>query len=264
MDNRPIGVIDSGVGGLTIWRELRALLPRERLVYLADGAYAPYGERGVDVLRERARLLTERLLGLDVKLVVVACNTLTVHAIGHLRAMFPNVPFVGVVPVVKTLARETRSGTIAILSTPATAASPYLADLIATFAPGKRVVNAGCEGLAEMVERGEPESDETLALLERHLAPVRASGADVVGLGCTHYPFVQPRIQRLLGPSVRIYEPAAPVARRAMQVLAERNALAGGRDGDCRFFSTGAPAPFATVAGRLLGVPAPHAGHVSV
>ena len=130
MDNRPVGLFDSGVGGLTIWRATKSLLPQESLIFLADSGHVPYGEKSPAELHDLTERIVRFLLKYDVKLIVIACNTATVHALDHLRETFPEIPFVGVVPVVKTLARQTHTGTIAVLSTPATATSPYLTGLI--------------------------------------------------------------------------------------------------------------------------------------
>ncbi len=264
VDNRPIGFFDSGVGGLSIWRATRRLLPRESLVFLADSGHVPYGKKSTEELRELTSRIVRFLLGRDVKMVVVACNTATVHAIGHLRSAFPEVPFVGVVPVVKTLARRTRTGTFAVLSTPATSESPYLAGLIEEFAPDKRVINVGCDGLEDMVEAGETGSRRTQALLERYLTGVRESGADVVGLGCTHYPFLRGRIKRILGPRVRVYDPSRPVARRVRQLLAQRDAFAGEGKPSYGFYTTGDPKVFARVASKLLRTPVRDVGRVEL
>lgn len=255
MDNRPIGLFDSGVGGLSIWRAIRRLLPHESMLFLADSGHVPYGEKSTAEIRDLATRITRFLLGRDAKMIVVACNTATVHAIGHLRETFPGVPFVGVVPVVKTLARRTRTGTIAVLSTPATSSSPYLAGLIEEFAADKRVINVGCDGLEDMVEEGALRTRGTLALLERHLAPVMESGADVVGLGCTHYPFLRRRIKSMLGPGVRVYDPSRPVARRVRQLLRDGGALAAGGSPCYEWFTTGDPEVFARVASKLLRFP---------
>ena len=252
MDTRPIGLFDSGVGGLTIWRAVRRLLPGESLVYLADTAYFPYGVRTPEQLRARSESIVAMLLRRRCKLIVVACNTATVAALAHLRATFPEIPFVGVVPVVKVLAEQTRTGTIALLSTPGTAASTYLADLLARFAPGARVINVGCAGLAESIEAEGVESPGTLALLARYLDPVHATGADVLGLGCTHYPFLRPAITDLLGATVRVYDSAGPVARRVRAVLVERDALAGASLPEHCFFATADLARFAARARTLL------------
>jgi len=264
MDNRPIGVFDSGVGGLSIWRVIRKLLPQESLVFFADSGHVPYGEKSTEELADLTGRITAFLLDEGCKMIVVACNTATVHAIDHLRKRFSDVPFVGVVPVVKTLASRTRTGTIAVLSTPATADSPYLANLIGEFAPDKRVVNVGCDGLEDLVEAGNIRTQQTTALLEKHLAPVQASDADVVGLGCTHYPFLRSRIKSLLGPGVRVYDPSRPVARRVRQLLRESESFASNADPEFRFFTTGDTELFGSVASKLLRFPVADVGYVDL
>jgi len=264
MDNRPIGMFDSGVGGLSIWRATRRLLPQENMIFFADSGHVPYGEKSPQELHDLTGRITRFLLDNDAKVIVVACNTATVHAIGHLRETFPDVPFVGVVPVVKTLARRTRTGTIAVLSTPATSRSPYLASLIREFASDKDVINVGCDGLENAVEEGHVRSRSTTALLERHLAPVTGSAADVVGLGCTHYPFLRARIKRMLGPRVRLFDPSRPVARRTREVLRERDALGENPSPEYRFYTTGDPKLVARVATTLLRRPVSEAGYVDL
>jgi len=264
MDNRPIGVFDSGVGGLSIWRAMRKLLPQESLIFFADSGHVPYGEKSTPELRDLTSRITRFLLSQDSKMIVVACNTATVHALAHLRECFPEVPFVGVVPVVKTLARLTRTGTIAVLSTPATSASPYLAGLISEFAADKQVINVGCDGLENMVESGQVRTRQTTALLERHLAPVRGSEADVVGLGCTHYPFLRHRIKRMLGRGVRVYDPSRPVARRVRQLLRAGDALAENPKPAYSFYTTGDTALFGRVATKLLRTPVVDVGYVDL
>lgn len=262
MDNRPIGVFDSGVGGLSIWRAIRKLLPEESMAFFADSGHVPYGEKSTRELEDLTGRIARFLISKDCKLIVVACNTATVHTIAYLREAFPDVPFVGVVPVVKTLARQTHTGTIAVLSTPATSESPYLAALIREFAPDKKVINIGCDGLENMVESGEIRSRATVALLERHLAPIKGSGADVVGLGCTHYPFLRSRIKSMLAPGVRLYDPSRPVARRVRQVLAEREAFAQNRAPAYTFYTTGDTALFGRVASKLLRLSVRDVGYV--
>ena len=264
MDNRPVGAFDSGVGGLSIWRAIRKLLPQESMDFLADSGHVPYGEKTTAQLEDLTSRITRFLLDRDAKMIVVACNTATVHAIGYLRQAFPEVPFVGVVPVVKTLSRRTRTGTIAVLSTPATSKSPYLAGLIQEFAPDMHVVNVGCDGLENAIESGQVRTRTTTALLERHLAPVRDSNADVVGLGCTHYPFLRSRIKSMLGPGVRLYDPSRPVARRVRQLLEQRDALASNQQPSFRFFTTGAAAVFNSVASKLLRTAVTTAEHVDL
>jgi glutamate racemase len=261
VDARPIGLFDSGVGGLSIARAARRLLPHESMIYLADSGHFPYGAIAPTALRALTTRLAAFLLERDCKLIVVACNTASVHTLSHLRATFPGVPFVGVVPVVKTLATRTRTGVIALLATPATAHSSYLADLIAGFAPTMQVITVACEGLAEHVEQGDFQSSALDALLARYLAPVRAGGADVLGLACTHYPFLRSRIRRLLGGTVRVYDSSSPVARRIGAVLAERDALARPGSAQWRLYATGDAARLTAIARRLRFPPT--AAHVA-
>lgn len=264
MDNRPIGVFDSGVGGLSIWRAIRKLLPQESMAFFADSGHVPYGEKSTEALEDLAGRIARFLISNDAKLIVVACNTATVHTIAYLREAFPDVPFVGVVPVVKTLASRTRTGTIAVLSTPATSESPYLAALIREFASDKNVINIGCDGLENMVESGQIRTRATSALLERHLAGVKGSDADVVGLGCTHYPFLRARIKSMLGTGVRLYDPSRPVARRVRHVLAESDALARNPSPEYTFYTTGDAELFARVATKLLRFPVRNVGYVDL
>jgi glutamate racemase len=264
VDAQPIGIFDSGVGGLTILQSLQDRLPRERLVYLADSAGFPYGARTAAEIRARTAASCRALLNFNCKLIVVACNTATVVALAHLRASFPQVPFVGVVPVVKPLAERTRAGIVAVLATPSTARSDYLAGLVERFARDTRVLSIGCPGLADLVEEGVvhgPRVDEALAA---PLAQVRRGGADLVGLGCTHYPFLRPALTRHLGDGIGVLDSAEPVARRVATVLAERAALAApdGR-GALRFLATAQPERFRAVASTLLGQALPPVEDVS-
>jgi glutamate racemase len=265
MDTRPIGFFDSGVGGLSILRAVRRLLPAESMVYVADNAHFPYGALDEDTLRDLTGRLTAFLLGQDVKMVVVACNTATVHALAHLRVTFPDLPFVGVVPVVKPLAEQTRTGVIAMLVTPATADSTYLAGLIVDHAPGCHVITVPCPGLAELVEVGAVSTASTRQLLECFLEPVVASGADVLGLGCTHYPFLRGRIQRLVGSGVRVLDSGEAVARRVRTVLADLAAIGSAkRPVTYALHSTGDPASLARAARRYLRLPAGTVGRVDL
>jgi glutamate racemase len=263
-ENRPLGIFDSGVGGLTIWRAVRRLLPRESLIFLADDAHVPYGEKTPEELHLLTAEIVRFFLRHDVKLVVVACNTATVYAIDYLREQFPDIPFVGVVPVVKTLASRTRSGRIAVLSTPATSRSDYLQRLIDEFAPGLEVTNVGCDGLEDLIETGDIRGREVTELLERHLAPVAAARPDVLGLGCTHYPFLRARIKKILGPEVRVFDPSRPVARRVRQLLTWASQLATQEEPRFGFYTTGDADHFAAVTSKLLRFPVRDVGHVDL
>jgi glutamate racemase len=264
MDDRPVGFFDSGIGGLSILAEVGKLLPGERLIYLADSAHFPYGAIEPSTLCDLTASLTEFLLERDAKLIVVACNTATVYALAHLRATFPRVPFVGVVPVVKMLAKRTTCGTIALLSTPNAARSEYVADLIRRYAADRTVINVPCPGLADMVESGETNGPRLDSLLRTFLDLVLSGGADVLGLGCTHYPFLRPRIEAMLADRTLVYDSSVPVALRVRAVLSERDALAGHAAPAHRFFTTREPEHFESVVSRLPGIPAHTIEHADI
>ena len=256
MDNRAIACFDSGIGGLSIWQAIHSLLPHESLIYLADSSDFPYGDRQPAELQAITARVVQFLRTQQVKLVVVACNTASVVALHSLRARFPDLPLVGVVPVIKMLAHESRTGVLGLLSTQATANSPYLRDLIREFAEDKEVISIGCPGLAELIERGEAGGPEMDALLRDLLIPVQACGADVLGLSCTHYPFARKAISRIVGPEVRILDPSYPVARRVAYLLSQACAEASPDPPSLRFLTTGNPDTLASVAGKLLNLPA--------
>ncbi|MBI2724106.1 MAG: glutamate racemase [Chloroflexi bacterium] len=247
----PIGVFDSGAGGLAVLAEARRLLPGEEFIYFADSAFFPYGPRPAPEIRERADAVTRLLLERGAKIIVVACNTATSAAIQHLRDTF-NVPFVGTEPALKPAAEQTLSGRVALLVTPGTARGAKLAALIDRYGAEVAVETVEAPGLAERVEAGALDDDDTRRLLQPLLARVRASGADVLALGCTHYAFLRPAVEREAGPGITVIEPAAAVARQVRRVLAARRLLnprAGG--GAVRYLTSGDDAAFAEIRRRL-------------
>ncbi|MCE4553306.1 glutamate racemase [Pelomonas cellulosilytica] len=215
---REIGVFDSGVGGLTVLRELRRLLPDARLRYLADTAYAPYGGRSADDIRARSMAITEHLIDCGAGLIVIACNTATAHAIEALRARWPALPFVGTEPGIKPAVAATRNGRIGLLATSATAASARLRALIDRHANGREVIVRGCPGIVEHIEAGDLDSPLLRRLVEEHCAPLRQAGVDTVLLGCTHYPLIEPLWQAALAPNVELLHIETAVARRAVDL----------------------------------------------
>jgi glutamate racemase len=209
-----IGVFDSGVGGFTVLRELRTLLPTAPLRYLADAAYAPYGGRTPDDIRARSFAITEHLIERGARLIVIACNTATAHAIEALRARWPELPFVGTEPGIKPAVAATRNGRIGLLATPATAASARLRALIERHAGDRRVIVQGCPGVVDHIEAGDLDSAELRALVEHHCEPLRAAEVDTALLGCTHYPLIEPLWQAALGPGVEVLRIETAIARR--------------------------------------------------
>jgi glutamate racemase len=220
MENRaPIGIFDSGVGGLSVLREIRKQLPRERLIFLADQAHVPYGPRPLEQVRDFAEGITRYLLSQDAKLVVVACNAASAAALHHLRRIFPQVPFVGMEPAVKPAVEHTHSGIVGVLATPATFQGALYASVLERFAQGVIVLQDTCPGLVAQIEAGELDTPATRQILDRALQPMLAQGIDTVVLGCTHYPFVIPLIEEIVGEAVRVIDPAPAVARQVARVL---------------------------------------------
>jgi glutamate racemase len=238
----PIGLFDSGIGGLTVGRAIRERLPREALLYFGDSANAPYGLRPTAEILALSKAATEWLLAHGAKLIVVACNTATAAALETLRADYPEVPFVGMEPAVKPAAAATRSGRIGILATQTTLGSDRYHRLAERFAPTSLVLEDPCPGLVPRIESGAWDAPATEHLLRQIIEPMLAAGIDTLVLGCTHYPLVRPLIERIAGPDVKIIDPAPAVARQTERLLAERNLLlpppqaAAGPD---VFYSTG-------------------------
>lgn len=209
-----IGIFDSGVGGLSVFRHIQQLLPEVDLIYLADQAHLPYGLRPAGQIEQFSEAITRFLLSQGAELIVVACNRATAAALNHLRATFPNVPFVGTEPAVKPAAQHTKSGKVGVLATIGTFESQRYASLMARFAANVVMLENPCLGLVELVEAGQLDSPETEALLRRCVDPMLAAGVDTIVLGCTHYPFIIPLLARIAGRDITIIDPAPAVARQ--------------------------------------------------
>ena len=236
----PIGIFDSGIGGLSIINAVRELLPDEDLIYLADQAHVPYGSRTLTEVREFSEQITGFLLAQNVKLVVVACNTASAAALHHLRKVFPETPFVGMEPAVKPAAERTRSGVVGVLATPATFQGELYASVIERFASDVRVLPDTCPGLVMEIDQGNLDTPEVQRILEKALQPMLAEGIDTVVLGCTHFPFVIPAIETIVGPDVRVIDPSPAVARQVKRLLDSNQSLYSGTGaGRVEYFTTG-------------------------
>jgi glutamate racemase len=239
---RPIGVFDSGVGGLTVLREIRALLPAEDLLYVADSGHAPYGDKPTAQITARALTVCDFLLGEGAKALVVACNTATGAAAQTLRERL-QVPIIAMEPAVKPAVGLTRSGVIGVLATSQTLASHNFVQLLGRFRGGANVLVQPCPGLVDQIERGELDSADTRALLADLVLPLLDQGADTLVLGCTHYPHLTPLLRELVGPDVIIADSGAAVARQVHRRLSESGLLSTrGGPGTERFWSSAAPA----------------------
>ncbi|MDP3846809.1 MAG: glutamate racemase [Pseudomonas sp.] len=234
----PIGVFDSGVGGLSVLGEIRALLPQESLLYVADSGHVPYGEKSPEFIRERSQRIAEFLLGQGAKALVLACNTATAAAISELRGRYPQLPLIGMEPAVKPAAAATQSGVVGVLATTGTLKSAKFAALLDRFASDVRVITQPCPGLVEQIEAGELDAEATRALLWGFVQPLLAEGCDTLILGCTHYPFIKPLLRQLLPASVSLIDTGAAVARQLQRVLAEQQLLAPGPARPTQFWSS--------------------------
>lgn len=235
----PIGVFDSGVGGLSVLHDIRAALPHEDLLYIADSGNVPYGSKSAQFIQARALLMSQFLIAQGVKAIVIACNTATAAAASLLRARLP-LPIIGMEPAVKPAAAATRSGVVGVLATVGTLKSAQVAALLARFGQEVEVVLQPCPGLVERIEAGDLDGPVTRALVEQFTQPLLQRGVDTIVLGCTHYPFVRALIAEVAGPDVALIDTGAAVARQLRRVLAERTLLNAGTDpGRERFWSSG-------------------------
>lgn len=249
-----IGIFDSGVGGLSVLRAVRQALPQEALIYLADQAHVPYGPRPVEQVRAFAEGITRYLQSQGVKLIVVACNTASAAALHSLRQTLPELPFVGMEPAVKPAAEHTQTGVVGVLATPATFQGALYASVVERFASGVTVLQDTCPGLVMEIEAGHLDTPEVRAILEKALHPMLAQGIDTVVLGCTHFPFVIPLIEDIVGPGVRVIDPAPAIARQVARLLEVNNlTTTADQQGSVRYLTSGDPDQLAALLPRLLG-----------
>jgi len=223
-DNRPIGVFDSGVGGISVLKHIHTLLPHENLLYVADSKHAPYGNKTGEEITARCIEIADFLIAKNVKALVVACNTATAASIDILRAKY-NCPIIGMEPAVKAAALASKNGIIGVLATVGTLKSAQFAALLENYGRNVYVVTQACVGLVECIERGEIESPETKALITKYCKPLLDEGADTIVLGCTHYPFVKQVIQEIVNDNITLIDTGAAVAKQLKLQLQEKDLL---------------------------------------
>lgn len=251
-EKEPLGVFDSGIGGLAVLREIHELLPAEDLVYFADQAHVPYGSRSLDEVRMLSEEITRFLLQEDAKLIVLACNTASAASLHYLRVIFPQTPFIGMEPAVKPAAEITRSGVVGVLATPATFQGELFASVVDRYAEGIRVLQSTLPGLVEQIESGNLTGEAVEQILQAGIEPLLERGADTLVLGCTHFPFVLPAIEALSGEGIAVIDPSPAIARRARQVLKTKNALTKDEArGRIRYLTSGEAARFKALLDRL-------------
>lgn len=237
MGDRPIGIFDSGVGGLTIYKEIHKLLPHESIIYLADSKNAPYGEKSKQEIIDISVKNTEFLLSKGCKIIVVACNTASTNAVHYLRDNY-SVPFIRVQPAIKPAALNSRTKVVGILATKGTLKSDLLLETSQRFAQGVEVVEQVGEGLVSLIEKGQMHSTEMDSLLENHLRPMLKKKIDYLVLGCTHYPFLTPQIKSLVGDKVSVLDSGEAIARQTKVILKQENLLNEDNKLISRFFYT--------------------------
>lgn len=250
----PIGIYDSGVGGLTVWRAVRDLLSAEKLIYFADQAKVPYGSRPLDEVRELAVAACTFLMKQGCKLIVIACNTASSAALKDVRAKWPDFPFVGMEPAVKPAAEQTLSGKVGVLATTSTLHGALYASVVERFANDVQLYQATCPGLVQQIEKGFLDAPETRHILEAAVLPMLEEGVDTLVMGCTHFPFVIPLIKKIVGETVRVIDPAPAVAKQVRRVLESRDLLfVGDGLGESRFYTSGDPEKLQALLPKLIG-----------
>jgi glutamate racemase len=258
--DQPIGIFDSGVGGLSVLRAIRQELPGEDVLYFGDQAHIPYGPRKKAEIQAFSRGVTQFLLRQGAKLIVVACNTASAASLHNLREVFPEVAFVGMEPAVKPAAETTRTGKVGVLATPTTFAGELYASVVERFARGVEIYKSTCLGLVEQIEAGNLQGAETRTILMAALAPMLAAGIDTIVMGCTHYPFVIPLIEEITGPGIRTIDPAPAVARQTRRLLTQDGLLnLRTEGGKMKFFTSADSAALENLLPRLLG----KTGHIT-
>ncbi len=253
MNNQPIGVLDSGVGGLSIWKEIVRELPLESTIYAADSRNCPYGAKSSQAIYHLAKRLVQFLVQQQVKLIVLACNTMTVSCLDKLREDFPQLPLIGTVPVVKTAAEKTKGGKIGILSTTKTAESKYQKQLLQTYAADCVVINIGTNKLVPFVEKGEVRGQALEKVLRKELEVFKKEDIDVLALGCSHFPFLKDTMQQILGNDVQILDSGEAIARQVKRVLEKIDGLSNSKSTSQRLYTTGDEKQFEKTAQTLMG-----------
>jgi len=251
---KPIGVFDSGIGGVSVLHAIRGQMPEESVVYFGDQGHIPYGPRPMEQIQSFSEAITRFLLEQDAKIIVVACNTASAAALKYLREIFPEISFVGMEPAVKPAAERTETGVVGVLATPATFQGALYASVVERFALGVQLMQSTCPGLVQQIEKGDLDGPETRRILEDALNPMLKKNIDTVVLGCTHYPFVIPLIERIVGDKVRVIDPAPSVARQAKRLLeADGLKSLAVTHADVHYFTSGPANAMQSLLPRLSG-----------
>jgi len=250
-----VGIFDSGIGGLSVLREIRSMLPFQPLIYIADQAHVPYGKRSLEQIKTYSFAITRFLINQGARLIVVACNTASAVALKDLREAHPHLPFVGMEPAVKPGVEKTATKVVGVLATPATFQGKLYHTLVERFAGDVTLLKDTCPGLVEAIEHGDWNSPQTKTILKRALLPMLEKQADTIILGCTHFPFAIPAIREIVGPDIRIIDPAPAIARRVTYLLSQDNTIVqGSAQPSIHFCTSGDPDRLKNILYKLLQV----------
>jgi glutamate racemase len=250
----PIGIFDSGVGGVSVLRAIREQMPEESVIYFGDQGHIPYGPRPLEQIRSFSEAITNFLLERNAKIIVVACNTASAAALKYLRERFATVQFVGMEPAVKPAAEHTQTGKVGVLATPATFQGALYASVVERFANGVELFQDTCPGLVQQIEQGNLSGKTARKILEDALLPMLQKNIDTVVLGCTHYPFVIPLIQQVVGDKVRVIDSAPAVAKQTLRLLEARGLKNKSESNEgVKFYTSGDPEALRSLLPGLLG-----------
>lgn len=253
MTNNPIGVIDSGVGGLSVLKHLLADMQRESFVYFADNSFCPYGQKKFEEIRQRLKKIVDFLINTyNVKTVVVACNTATAASIDFLRESY-SIPFVGMEPAIKPAALSTKSKVIGVLATEGTFNGRLFKQTYEKFTSGVKVNIQAGNGLVELIEKGEIEGNEIEKLLVKYISPMISENADLIVLGCTHFPFLQKTINKLF-PQIELIDPAPAVSKQTLNILSKYDILGNTNQKETIFLTTGSVSQFDSFLSKQMNI----------
>lgn len=255
LSEKMVGIFDSGIGGLSVLREIHHMLPFQPLYYIADQTHVPYGKRQMSEIRGFSFAITDFLAALGAQVIVVACNTASAAALKELRKGYPQLTFVGMEPAVKPATQKTHNGIVGVLATPATFQGKLYHTLVEKFARDVKIFTHTCPGLVESIESGEIATQNTRLILQRALLPMIDKGADTIVLGCTHFPFVVPTIKSIVGLDVAVIDPSPAIAKRVSFLLGELNLIQRySSKSEIIFSTTGKPQRFERIIHSLIGI----------
>jgi glutamate racemase len=252
--HKPVGVFDSGIGGVSVLTAIREELPAIDLIYAGDNIHLPYGEKTMDEIVAYSRGVVEFLRSKGCSVIVIACNTASAAALKKLREEYSDLVFIGMEPAVKPAAEQTQTGAVGVMATTATFQGELFASVVERFASGVKVIQQPCPGLVQQIEAGELDTPATMKMLRGWLEPMKAQNIDRIVLGCTHYPFVRNAIKTILGDGVTIIDPAPAIAKQVRRVLESRNELNKNGHGALRWYTSGNAAQFARTLQQLTGL----------